>query len=228
MNRYSSSFLLTFFLYSILTASVVFSSNNIQNLQTTPPKPTTNLKVKIVTTKEKKIEKNINKEKLTKKKEKPLKKKTIKPKKLTKLKKIIKKIEKVKKVEKIIQNKNTPKFQSSKKILKKKPLAKLDEKLNHNKINKQKQLYFSQVKQTINKNKIYPKVAIRRSIEGSVKIKFTLTKYGELVSFNILKGQKIFKKSIAKAIQKSFPIKPPQNIFKENLDLFVTLNYKLY
>ena len=112
--------------------------------------------------------------------------------------------------------------------MKQEPLAKIDEKLNLQKIDAQKQIYFSKIKQTLDKNKIYPRIAVKRAIEGSVKVQFTLTQYGELISFEILDGQRIFKKSIAKAIQKSFPIKPPSDIFKENLDLFVTLNYKLY
>ena len=88
--------------------------------------------------------------------------------------------------------------------------------------------YYSQIKQTIDKNKSYPQVAVRRGIQGEVKIQFTISKDGELLSYKILDGQKIFFKSISEAIQNSFPLTPPNDIFTSNLDLKLTLHYKLY
>lgn len=88
--------------------------------------------------------------------------------------------------------------------------------------------YYSQIKKIINKNKSYPKVAIRRGIEGEVKIKFCISTKGELLSYEIIKGKKVFHKSIVKAIEQSFPIIPPKDILSKNLDLALTVQYKLY
>lgn len=88
--------------------------------------------------------------------------------------------------------------------------------------------YYKMLKEMIAKNKIYPKVAVRRGIQGDVKINFTISKNGELVKFDIIDGNQVFKKSIKSAMDKTFPVKPPQGILLSKTDLTVTLAYRLY
>ncbi len=79
-------------------------------------------------------------------------------------------------------------------------------------------LFLALIKETINKNKRYPKVAIRRGIEGFVEIEFKLLRNGQVISVNILNGKKIFYKATKKAISKSFPISIP-NKLKESFPM---------
>ena len=132
-------------------------------------------------------------------------------------KEIVKKVEETKK--QIVANQIKKSDSTEKKEIVKTDLKQL-------KIKQHK--YYSQIKQTIDKNKFYPKVAVRRGIQGEVKIQFTISKDGELLSYKILDGEKIFFNSISEAIQNSFPLAPPTDLFTSNLDLKLTLHYKLY
>ena len=71
-------------------------------------------------------------------------------------------------------------------------------------------------------------MAIKRGIEGIVKIKFMISKDGELLSFNIIEGKRVFKKSISKAVKNSFPLTPPKNLLTKNTSLSLMINYRLY
>jgi protein TonB len=166
---------------------------------------------KIVKKIEKKVIKKINPKKIVKKIE-PL----VKPKKIVK-KQIEKPIKKI--TEQIVANQ----IKKNKSIVKKQTVQ-TDTKQLQVKQNK----YYAQIKQTIDKNKSYPKVAVRRGIQGDVLIQFTISRTGELLSFKILDGKKIFFKSIHEAVKNSFPLCPPKDLFTSNLDLKLTLQYKLY
>ena len=167
----------------------------------------------------KKVEKP--KEKIEKQKEKIVKK--IVPKKVEKpIKEIVKKV-----AGKRSEQKTEPKQQLKSQV--KKTITKTqDNSINEAKLKAKKDNYFTIIKQSIEKNKIYPKVAIRRGIEGVVKVKFTISKNGELLSLDIIDGKTIFKKSIVKAFEDTFPIKPEDSIFTSNSELSLTLEYKLY
>lgn len=76
--------------------------------------------------------------------------------------------------------------------------------------------YFNKIKTLINKNKTYPKMALRRGIEGKVKVKLQISKDGELLNIINLDGHKLFKKSIKKNINSIFPIKPEKELFESD------------
>jgi protein TonB len=164
--------------------------------------------------------------------------KKINPKKIAP-KKIVKKIE--------APIKPTPKIEKIVKKTVEKPIKKTNNQIVANQVKKNKSIikektiqtdtkqlkikqnqYYTQIKKTIDKNKSYPKVAVRRGIQGDVQIQFTISKTGELLSFKILDGKKVFFKSIQEAVKNSFPLTPPKDIFTSNLDLKLTLQYKLY
>lgn len=90
-----------------------------------------------------------------------------------------------------------------------------------------KQKYFSKIKNSINKNKIYPKRAIKRDMQGDVKVKFIISKYGELLNIDILDGRTIFHKSVRKAIENSFPIRPEDGLFIKDVELDLMISYRL-
>jgi protein TonB len=159
----------------------------------------------------KKVEKKTIK-KIVKKIEKKVKKEIVK-------KEIIKKVHKV--VKEVVVKKQIKKNKSS--LIKEK--NNLDEK---NKRKHNQKIYYTKIKELINKNKYYPKVAARRGIEGFVKINFTISQYGELVSFKMLEGKRIFKKSIQEAVINSFPLKPPKGLLTSNTQLSLKIAYRLY
>lgn len=92
---------------------------------------------------------------------------------------------------------------------------------------KEQELYLEKVKERINKNKSYPRIAQRGNIQGSVKVSFIISPKGELVSYEILKGKRVFHKSIAKAIELSFPFSVNKEIFSSNLTVKLEVIYKI-
>lgn len=144
-----------------------------------------------------------------------------KPKKITKKpkkkkpepKKVEKPVKKTQEIieERIVQNTSTSNNQ---------PLTK-------NEIAAKKNVFFSKIKELINKNKSYPKTARRRGIMGSVLVKFTLNNNGELSGFEILGGKKVFFKSAKLAIEKSFPLKIPKELSRETFEFELTISYSL-
>lgn len=247
MSRYFSSFFITSIIYVVLFSTFLYSFNNTAKINSNPKPSKDRVKVTLIATpliKEKEVKKEPVKKQIEKKpekkivkKEKPkqvIKKKPI-PKKIVKKliekpveKKIVKKIikepiiEKKETVEKVIQKTLPKKSNTVKKTVIKqhKTIVKKETPAIDTKLIKLKQKqYYTKIKQTIDKNKSYPRMAVKRGIEGDVKVKFTISEKGELISFNILDGKRIFKKSIVNAIKSTFPLTPPKGIFTSNLDL---------
>lgn len=222
MNRYAKSFTITLLLYIAIFISFLYSSEEpqIKSSQTKSDqvvkftiiqeaKPV--VKKKEIIVKKKEIKKVIKKKVATKK---------IKPKIIEKKKQIIKK-KKTTEIKKTIVKQQIKKNKSIQKITKNH-----QDTLKKHKYNQKK--YYTKIKETINKNKSYPRVAVKRGIEGIVKINFTISKNGELLSFHIKEGKKIFQKSITKAVQNSFPLIPPKGLLDSNISLSLTINYYLY
>ncbi len=90
-----------------------------------------------------------------------------------------------------------------------------------------KDLFLSQIKERIDKNKVYPKTARRRGIEGEVHVKFVIDKTGKLLNIKILKGSEVFYGSAEDAIKSSFPIEVPKELVLEKFQFELTLSYNL-
>lgn len=90
-----------------------------------------------------------------------------------------------------------------------------------------KKQYFTLVKNTIEKYKYYPQNALRRGIECDMKVKFTISSMGQLVSLELIEGNKIFHNSVKDAIEKSFPLLPPKNLLSENEVLSLVISYTI-
>jgi len=161
--------------------------------------------------------------------------KKVEPKKVEPKKEVIKKVEpkkvEIKKevVEKVEPKKIEPKKEITKAVKEQKYIPQTQIKKDESKKIKEtlKQKYFSKIKDSINRNKIYPKRAIKRNMQGDVKVKFTISKYGELLNIDILDGKTIFYKSVKTAIQNSFPIIPDDGLFSKEIELDLMITYRL-
>jgi len=241
MNRYFFSFIITVFVYSTIIASFLYYFHTPKIVEIKTKKSIESVKFRVIN--QEKIEpKSIIEPKVITppipiKKPKP----TIKPKPIIK-KDINTTIEKPKP---IIKPKPIKKIKPKKKKKITKKVTKKRVKKTHIKTNKssskkgvtssrvnpkkkaQQKRYYNKISRAINRNKSYPSKALRREIEGSIKVKVTLSSQGRLISYKILSGKKIFKKSVAKAIKKSFPLRPPKGIFSSNIEFSFTLRYSI-
>jgi protein TonB len=234
IKRYFNSFFVASIFYSFLIITLLYSVEEVSIAPSKTQHSIQNVKFTLINL-PKEIEKpKVEKQEIVKKEPQP---KKIEPKIVKKInhekispKKIVKKIEpKIEKKEIVKKTEEIKKQIVANQIKKSDSIEKKETVKTDLKQLKMKQhKYYSQIKQTIDKNKSYPQVAVRRGIQGEVKIQFTISKDGELLSYKILDGQKIFFKSISEAIQNSFPLTPPNDIFTSNLDLKLTLHYKLY
>ena len=127
-------------------------------------------------------------------------------------KKIVKKEEKVlsKKPKPIVHKKKIVKKRRKKIVSKhksksksKKVQKKYTKKTISKKVNSSQ--FLSKLKNRINGNKRYPKMAKKRGLGGEVYVSFKITKNGKVSNISI-KGSKIFSKSAKEAIKKSFPM----------------------
>lgn len=142
---------------------------------------------------------------------KPVVKKIVK-KKTVKKKQIKKKVVKNKRIKKrVTKYKNTTKKTYRKKKASKKQASPA-----------KKNKFLNQLRARISRNKMYPRIAQRRGMQGSVKVRFTILRNGHVSNIQIT-GKKVFHKSARKAIKKAFPI----NVKRAPLSLPTTVNLTL-
>ncbi|MDD3344068.1 MAG: TonB family protein [Sulfurospirillaceae bacterium] len=89
------------------------------------------------------------------------------------------------------------------------------------------QQYFSELQHRIDTNKTYPRMARERNIAGHVCIEFTISPEGELITYAIIEGKQVFHKSVQDAITKSFPFPIKEPIFASNITISLTIEYSL-
>jgi len=78
-----------------------------------------------------------------------------------------------------------------------------------------KKAFLRHVRANIIANKRYPKLAKRRHIEGSVKVRFDITQTGEVTNIRFINGKRIFQKSIRKTLERTFPVNIPNEVRAE-------------
>ncbi len=90
-----------------------------------------------------------------------------------------------------------------------------------------KEEFLKGIKININKNKVYPKRAISRGIEGMVDVNFKLLSNGTISDINI-SGHNVFTSSIEDALAKSFPVSIPKelNVFPMVINFQIAFNLK--
>lgn len=228
MNRYISSFLIAIFLYSILIVIYIYSIKNTKIQKSTKEKNEQSIKFTVIQQQIIKIKPKPKIIKRSKIKSKPIvkpKSKIIKKQKTKVIKKL--KPKAIKKQKKIIKTKSKP-IKKQNTIVKPKPKPKLiktqikktkfSSQITTNKINTQQtriaqKQFYDKLKRIINKNKSYPKKAIKRDIQGVVKVSFIINSNGNVKDIQIISGKRVFKKSVIKAIKNSFPIEVDSLLF---------------
>ena len=201
-------------------------------------KPKKVIKKKIIK-KKKVIKKRVIKKKIIKKpkpkkivkkrivKKRVIKKQVIKPKKVKK--RVIKRVEPI--VEEIYYT-PTPKPKRVVPIVQPpvvvKPVVAPQPKVKVDKSAKKRE-FLGQVRGRIIANKKYPKMALRRHIQGAVKVKFDITSSGDVSNIQFINGKTILQKSVRKAIEKSFPISIPSSLRDELPihDIYITVHFNI-
>jgi len=169
--------------------------------------------------KKKIVKKRVIKKKFTKKrivKKKIIKKRVIKPKEVEYKEAEYKRIE-----EPIIQEVYTPPIPQPKRVIR--PIIKAPTPIKREapakpqRVDKsaEKQQFLSQVRSQIIANKRYPKMALRRHIQGTVKVRFDITANGDVSNIRYINGKSILQKGARRAIEKSFPIDIPNYLRSE-------------
>ena len=116
----------------------------------------------------------------------------------------------VKKVEKKPEVKKKPEKKPKKKVVKKKKAKKkqVRQKASSRKVKvsqAQKNQFLANIRTKINKHKSYPRIARKRGMQGTVNVKFTILKNGNVGNISV-SGPKVFHKSARKAVKSAFPI----------------------
>ncbi len=90
----------------------------------------------------------------------------------------------------------------------------------------QKSRFLSNIRAKINKNKSYPKIAKRRGMQGSVKVRFTILRSGKVGSISV-SGPKVFHTSAKSAVKRAFPINTKNVPISLPQSVNLTLRYQL-
>ena len=90
----------------------------------------------------------------------------------------------------------------------------------------QKNRFLATVRQRINRNKSYPRIAKRRGMQGSVRVKFTILANGHVGNISI-SGPKVFHSSARKAVKRAFPISTKNIPVSLPKTVNLTLRYQL-
>jgi TonB family protein len=93
-----------------------------------------------------------------------------------------------------------------------------------------KRAFLRRVRGQIEANKKYPKMALRRHIEGSVGVMFDIGANGDVSNIRFLNGRSILQKSVRKAVIDSFPLAIPNDIQSEfpMYNISITINFRIH
>jgi len=93
----------------------------------------------------------------------------------------------------------------------------------------EKKAFLNQVRTKIANNKQYPKMALRRHIQGSVSVIFDIQSSGSVSNIRFNSGKTILQKAVKESIQKSFPMAIPSKLstlFPIH-DVTVSINFEI-
>jgi len=139
-------------------------------------------------------------------------------------KKIIKK--KIKKKIKKTRKKSTKKKVRTKRRVSKKSIAKKSSRLQRKSSKAKKNRFLANIRSKINANKTYPRIAKRRRMQGSVKVKFSILRSGRVGKIS-LSGKKVFFSSARNAIKSAFPINTRNAVISLPMTINLTLRYSI-
>ncbi len=90
----------------------------------------------------------------------------------------------------------------------------------------QKNRFLATVRQRINRNKSYPRIAKRRGMQGTVRVRFTILSSGHVGNITV-SGPKVFHSSAKKAVKRAFPISTKNVPVSLPKTVNLTLRYQL-
>lgn len=134
---------------------------------------------------------------------------------------IVKKVKKKPEVKK-----KTKKKKVKKKQVRKKPVRKKVSSRKSKSSKAEKNKFLANIRAKINKHKSYPRIAKRRRMQGSVKVKFTILRSGKVGHISVT-GPKVFHKSAREAVKSAFPISTKNAPISLPSSINITLTYQI-
>jgi len=141
---------------------------------------------------------------------------------------VVKKVEKKpKKIKKKVVKKK-PKKRTKKRVKKKKKASRASSRrATSSRVDPNKKSQFlASIRAKINRKKSYPRIAQKRGMQGTVKIRFTILKSGRVGNISV-KGPKVFHNSAKSAVKKAFPINVKNAPLRLPTTVNLSLRYKL-
>jgi len=137
---------------------------------------------------------------------------------------------------KVVKKKKSKNKNLKKKVVKhKKQVKKVRKKITKRKVKKsssqqaspaKKNAFLAKIRGKINRNKTYPRIAQKRGMQGSVKVRFTILSNGQVGNIS-LSGKKVFFSSARKAVKKAFPISVKNVPLSLPTTVNLTLRYQI-
>ena len=134
---------------------------------------------------------------------------------------VVKKVKKKPEIKKEIKKKKTKKKTVQKKRVKKSVYSR------QSKSSKaEKNQFLANIRAKINKHKSYPRIAKKRRMQGSVKVKFTILRSGKVGNIS-LSGPKVFHNSARNAVKSAFPVNAKNAPISLPKNINLTLRYQI-
>ncbi len=137
-------------------------------------------------------------------------------------------------IEKRIEKPKEKKRKKKKSVKKKKPKKKFKRKPSRQQASSkqskstkaQRNKFWTTLRAKIDRNKFYPRIAKKRGMEGSVKVKFTILSNGHVGHISV-SGPKVFHNSAKNAVKRAFPIDVKRSPIALPTSVNLPLNYQL-
>ncbi|RLA68890.1 MAG: hypothetical protein DRG09_07060 [Epsilonproteobacteria bacterium] len=139
---------------------------------------------------------------------------------------VVEKVKKKPEVKKKPKKKKIEKKKVKKKRVKKKQANKKVSARKSKSSKAEKNKFLANIRTKINKHKSYPRVAKKRRMQGSVKVKFTILRSGKVGNIS-LNGPKVFHNSARTAVKSAFPVNAKRSPISLPQSINLTLRYQL-
>jgi len=90
----------------------------------------------------------------------------------------------------------------------------------------EKNLFLANIRDKINKHKSYPRIAQKRGMQGTVKVRFTILSSGKVADISV-EGPKVFHQSARNAVKSAFPIDTKNAPISLPQSINITLRYQI-
>ena len=123
------------------------------------------------------------------------------------------------------------KKKKSKKVVKKKKKSKVKKRSSRRATSSRvdpnkKSQFLARIRAKINRAKSYPRIAQKRGMQGTVKVRFTILKNGRVGRISV-SGPKVFHSSAKRAVKKAFPINTKNAPLSLPASVNLSLRYQL-